>query len=324
MDNYEIQYKSKELYFFFIITFIISWTNWIIAPFIAGGDQVSLSSICLLGAFGPSLSAMLLNWKQNSYRLVKVTKRRIITFLAIFISSFILSLFLMFLNLVYTLNIISVIAFILSSFIAGLIISGKYSNNTNMKFLLDKVNGVKGKNIHLMTAFFIPILTSIGGFLIYVVIGGPIPADFNFLLVFLGTSISYPFIFFFGGPLNEEPGWRGFATPRLQKRFNPLVTGLIIGIIWSLWHGPLHFNGFYGDGLPGFLFRFVFNIPLGILFTWYYNKSEGNLLGCILLHASVNVYLNLFASITLALLFGMIILIGFSLILIIINKMWKE
>jgi hypothetical protein len=40
-----------------------------------------------------------------------------------------------------------------------------------------------------------------------------------------------------GGP--EEPGWRGFAMPRLQERFTPVKATLIFGPIWGLWHLPL-------------------------------------------------------------------------------------
>ena len=43
------------------------------------------------------------------------------------------------------------------------------------------------------------------------------------------------------GALPEEYGWRGYALPRLQRTFNPLVAGLILGIIWGVWHLPLHF-----------------------------------------------------------------------------------
>lgn len=31
-----------------------------------------------------------------------------------------------------------------------------------------------------------------------------------------------------GGPLGEEPGWRGFALPRLQRRFDNVGTGIIL------------------------------------------------------------------------------------------------
>src|SRR5262249_52349042 len=41
-----------------------------------------------------------------------------------------------------------------------------------------------------------------------------------------------------GGPLLEEAGWRGFALPRLQPRYGPLVGTLILGLLWALWHLP--------------------------------------------------------------------------------------
>lgn len=75
-----------------------------------------------------------------------------------------------------------------------------------------------------------------------------------------------------GGGL-EEPGWRGFALPRLQQHHTPMKATLILGLVWGAWHLPL-----YGLGAIGPLL-FVF------FYTWLYN-STGSVLLCILLHAS--------------------------------------
>ena len=76
----------------------------------------------------------------------------------------------------------------------------------------------------------------------------------------------------FGG--QEEPGWRGFALPRLQQRHAPLVATLILGLGWGIWHIPL-----YGPA------GFVVPLVLAFYYTWLYNKTRSVLL-CILLHAS--------------------------------------
>jgi putative hemolysin len=97
------------------------------------------------------------------------------------------------------------------------------------------------------------------------------------------ATISFPYylliipffstFFFTGG--NEEFGWRGFMQKEMQKFTNPLYTSFIIAFFWSLWHLPLHYNGLYSTG--GFidlLPRFLQAIPITILFTWFYNRSE--------------------------------------------------
>ncbi len=38
---------------------------------------------------------------------------------------------------------------------------------------------------------------------------------------------------------HDEPGWRGFALPRLQPQHDLLVGILILGILWGFWHLPL-------------------------------------------------------------------------------------
>ncbi|PKM79956.1 MAG: hypothetical protein CVU89_15955 [Firmicutes bacterium HGW-Firmicutes-14] len=34
----------------------------------------------------------------------------------------------------------------------------------------------------------------------------------------------------------EELGWTGFAVPRLRLRYGVFATGLIVGVLWGVWH----------------------------------------------------------------------------------------
>lgn len=114
-----------------------------------------------------------------------------------------------------------------------------------------------------------------------------------FGLHFLGFSL---FIFFLGGPLGEEPGWRGFALPRLERRFGPLFGTLILGTFHALWHLPLFLlipgydragTGWLGISL-GFGEFLVSIVGLTVIFTWVFNNTRGSLLLTMLLHTSTN------------------------------------
>ena len=44
-----------------------------------------------------------------------------------------------------------------------------------------------------------------------------------------------------GGGLLEETGWTGFVVPQLRKQYSILSTGLIVGILWGIWHFMIAF-----------------------------------------------------------------------------------
>ena len=103
---------------------------------------------------------------------------------------------------------------------------------------------------------------------------------------------SFVVIFLIGGPLGEEPGWRGFALPRLQRLHGPLVGSLILGPLWGLWHLPLFWIPVWGTP-PTILNIVLFilsTIALAIVFTWVFNNTKGSLLLAMLVHASVDAF----------------------------------
>jgi membrane protease YdiL (CAAX protease family) len=112
--------------------------------------------------------------------------------------------------------------------------------------------------------------------------------------------VSYPFyfvaVFFGGGPLGEEIGWRGFALPRMQPRYGPLGGTLLLGVLWACWHLLDFLTASKGGGAGASLTTFLVNFPvfflmvlsLAIVFTWLFNHTRGSVFIAILAHASVN------------------------------------
>lgn len=92
------------------------------------------------------------------------------------------------------------------------------------------------------------------------------------------------YILLLGGPLGEEPGWRGFALPRLQAACPRLAT-LVLGLVWAGWHLPLWW---VADVPCPFPFYVVGVIPLTYLFTWLSDRSGGSVPVALVFHASVN------------------------------------
>jgi membrane protease YdiL (CAAX protease family) len=89
-------------------------------------------------------------------------------------------------------------------------------------------------------------------------------------------------LFAFPGVFAEELGWRGFALPRLQERCNGLLSSVVLGIVWGLWHIPLFV--YFDYALPTLTVEVFTFVPASVLYTWVYNNTRGSLLLVSLLH----------------------------------------
>ena len=97
------------------------------------------------------------------------------------------------------------------------------------------------------------------------------------------------------GSFGEEPGWRGFALPRLQNSRSPMKAALILTFFWWLWHLPTYWTlplamdavDQYGF-MAAFGIQFIVLLLLSILCAWVYIGSGGSVLMPVLLHASWN------------------------------------
>jgi membrane protease YdiL (CAAX protease family) len=80
----------------------------------------------------------------------------------------------------------------------------------------------------------------------------------------------------------EEPGWRGYAVPRLQRGRSALVASLILAALIAGWHLPLMVVGqvHYSD--------IVLMVGGVIVFNWVFNNANGSVLIIMLMHAANN------------------------------------
>lgn len=105
------------------------------------------------------------------------------------------------------------------------------------------------------------------------------------------TAIMFLYQIFFFECVGEEVGWRGFALPRLQARYSPLVAILIMALFWSipvLFFGR-HFPLIMIRSLPSFFIGYLaYLLPATAITVWLYNRSGGSILVAGLAHAAAN------------------------------------
>jgi membrane protease YdiL (CAAX protease family) len=83
----------------------------------------------------------------------------------------------------------------------------------------------------------------------------------------------------------EEIGWTGYAIPRLLKRFTPLKTAILFGVIHVFWHLAADYWGasvFYGNlyrYLAHFFLWMIGLIVLRIIIIWIYVRTKSLVLG---------------------------------------------
>ncbi len=135
----------------------------------------------------------------------------------------------------------------------------------------------------------------------------------------------YMAVGFFSGPLFEEPGWRGFALPRMQASMGALRATLVLGALWAAWHLPQYLVPEWADengGLdPVLIVAFlIMVVAIAPVMTWLFNRTHGSLLLVMLAHASINAALAAFVVASSALAVGLLALGSLSVVLIVATR----
>jgi len=93
------------------------------------------------------------------------------------------------------------------------------------------------------------------------------------------------------GPLGEELGWRGYALRKLEAHFSPLVSSLVLGVVWAAWHAPSFWISPIGmpqRTLTAVVLWTAYTVSFSVLLSYVARRTNYSVLIAILLHATLN------------------------------------
>lgn len=138
----------------------------------------------------------------------------------------------------------------------------------------------------IMALAIVPSATGLG----YALLPGSNTSGFASIAT-VGILATTYLVYLLGGPLQEEPGWRGFALPRLQQRFHPAIAALVLGLLHCVWHAPLFLTDEWDTARQDpsqYLAYLLLVVSLSVVLSWLWNGSRGSILLAILAHNGVN------------------------------------
>lgn len=173
---------------------------------------------------------------------------------------------------------------------AALIVLAIFEGRDGIRGLFAQMRFSKLSGRWIVIVLLLPIVLSLASLLLGLLSNGMKPLGLNPKLPLLYFIPFLLYMIVFTG-FWEEPGWRGFALPRLQKYYNAETSSWILGLLWGMWHIPINLYLNWDAG-PAALIPMIIGLLLGtvgwtIVNTWVYNNTRSLLL-MILLHGWTN------------------------------------
>ncbi len=100
----------------------------------------------------------------------------------------------------------------------------------------------------------------------------------------LSSLFSVIIIGMFIGAIGEELGWRSFLQPIMERKNSVLISSIIVGLIWGMWH-----IGHYKNGVLFMIGFLIFTVSASIMIAWILRGSEYNIIISTIFHLSINI-----------------------------------
>ncbi|MFN8336358.1 MAG: CPBP family intramembrane glutamic endopeptidase [Cyclobacteriaceae bacterium] len=164
--------------------------------------------------------------------------------------------------------------------LAALILTDKKSKNTLLLEVFD-FRKIKNKLWIAPTILSMPIIAVISYFYLW----QKKIIEVNY--TYTGIELGIFFAVFFIGAIAEEVGWSGYAKRPMIKEFGALKTGLVIGIIWAVWHIIPYIEM---NKTPAWiLLQCINTVLLRIVMIWLFSNSNYSVFTMVLFHTMINI-----------------------------------
>lgn len=172
-------------------------------------------------------------------------------------------------------------------FLGGVLVTALADGRSGLKTFFGRMFRWRVGIQWYLVALFLPVLIRLGAAGLNMLLGAEVAADFQ-LPPWSEILLTFIFPSFFLVALGEEPGFRGFALPRLLVGRSALAAALVLGVLHAIWHIPL----LIFDSAPPLLLVIV--ICGSVLNTWLFIHTGGSVLLAMILHASIDVMAMIF------------------------------
>jgi membrane protease YdiL (CAAX protease family) len=176
--------------------------------------------------------------------------------------------------------------FILGPFVGGVLVTAIADGRSGLKTFFSRIVRWRVGIQWYAVALFLPLILRLVAFGLNIISGATVPTSIQWSS-WTGLLLE-TFIFSMIIAIGEEPGFRGFALPRLLTSRSALAASLILGVLHTVWHLPLLISG----DEPLMIIPII--LSGAIINTWLFNHTNGSVFIAILLHASVDLWAGIF------------------------------
>jgi len=174
--------------------------------------------------------------------------------------------------------------------LAALLVAGLYPQAGGVRSISRQVRTWRVGIAWYGVALVGPVVLFLIANVIHIALGSAPPAHWLVPRLLSGVGPGSMFWIVFGSLFAEEPGWRGFAQPRLQERYGALKASVLIGILWATWHlWPVITPGSLSLETPeDAAATYIRMIATAIIYAWMYNSTNGSLFVAMVAHVGHN------------------------------------